>query len=186
MTKSFNFHSFTGHLFIQQHPCIISLCLEENPSGWQQNSLFNKVTHSFVYSAHLPVPPSLNPNTQGDTDLWEDSREDPRAAYRNAEPRRIPRPQNQRCPSPTLGIAGVSPLPPPSPCQPSRKSVFRQPGPSNISAMFLNSSFCTVTTATAATAGAPWTSCYPPLIPDSPSGSQQPEKWSHPTCPLPA
>lgn len=117
-------HSFTSHLFLPK-----SSCLEENPSRWQQKSFFNKVIHSFIYSACLPVSPSPNSNTQADTDSQEDSREDPRADCRSTWSWRVLLSPEPAMSQPHLGNCwGVS-----SPSSffshpASRKSGFRQPG----------------------------------------------------------
>lgn len=77
-------------------------------------------THSFIYSVHLPVPLQ----TQTPQGTLASQRTADEASEQLVEAQNLggtPNHQNQQCPSPTLGIAGVSPLPPPFSHSASRK-----------------------------------------------------------------
>lgn len=113
--------SFTIHLLIYQHSFSKSLCLEESSSWWHQNSLFNKVIHLFssLPSFYLQIQNPRGTLTSGRT-----AENTPEQLVEAHSSRGSHCPQNQRCPSSTLEIAGVSPPPPPlSPAQPLRNKV---------------------------------------------------------------
>lgn len=111
------------HLFDKNHSTFIhssvicsfskSLCLEETPSQWHQSLYTKSFIHSFI-QLHLSVSLSPNPNTEGELSSVRTAEKTLEQLVEAHSPRCSPCSfQNQQCPSLTLGIGGMSPLPPP-------------------------------------------------------------------------
>lgn len=120
-TKSFNKQSFTSHLFILQ------IFIPRGKSFMVAAKSFIQQSHSFIHCTFQFLPLQIQ-TLQGTLASWRTVEKTSEQLVETHSPGGSLFPQNQPCPSPTLGIAGVILPPPSAPLPASPKSGFRQLG----------------------------------------------------------